>query len=70
MDHALAAGENMLSAYFGGEHSDYFTGYSRLGRLETDIDTLEVYGRIPKSISGTFYRVVPAYAPYFKDEIV
>lgn len=72
LGHALAAGENMPSAYFGSEHGDCFTGYSRPGRLEAHIDTLEVYGKIPKSISGTFYRVVPelAYPPYFKNEIV
>lgn len=72
LGHALAADEKMPSAYFGNEHGDYFTAYSRPGRLESDIDTLEVYGKIPKSISGTFYRVVPepAYPPYFKDEIV
>lgn len=72
LGYALAAGEKIPSAYFGSEHGDYFIGYSRPGRLETDIDTLEVYGKIPKSISGTFYRVVPepAYPPYFKDEIV
>ena len=39
-----------------------FTGFDAPCRFEGDIFHLEVEGEIPKSINGTFYRVMPDHA--------
>lgn len=48
------------------------TGFQRPIRVEGEIYNLEVEGQIPKSIAGTFYRIMPdpAFPPFIKDDIV
>lgn len=48
------------------------TGFQRPIRVEGEIYNLEIEGEIPKSIAGTFYRIMPdpAFPPFIKDDIV
>ncbi|KAJ3454744.1 hypothetical protein MRS44_013344 [Fusarium solani] len=47
------------------------TGFQRPIRVEGEIYNLEIEGEIPKSIAGTFYRIMPdpAFPPFIKDDI-
>lgn len=48
-----------------------FDGFNKPCRLEADIYTLEVDGKIPQEINGTFYRIQPdhRFPPLFEDDI-
>ncbi|KAF9875484.1 hypothetical protein CkaCkLH20_06865 [Colletotrichum karsti] len=47
------------------------TGFNRPTRYEGEVRNLEVYGKIPASISGTFYRIMPEpyHVPWVKNDI-
>ncbi|KAF5495076.1 Lignostilbene-alpha,beta-dioxygenase isozyme I [Colletotrichum siamense] len=46
-------------------------GFNRPTRYEGKVNNLEVYGTIPPSISGTFYRIMPEpyHVPFVKNDI-
>ncbi|TDZ71785.1 Lignostilbene-alpha,beta-dioxygenase isozyme III [Colletotrichum trifolii] len=46
-------------------------GFNRPTRCEGEVRNLEVYGKIPPSISGTFYRIVPEpyYVPFVENDV-
>jgi len=48
-----------------------FRGFNKPCRLEGDITDLEVEGKIPSAVNGTFYRVQPdhRFPPVFEDDI-
>jgi carotenoid cleavage dioxygenase len=48
------------------------TGFQRPVRIEGEIANLEIEGQIPKSIAGTFYRMMPdpAFPPFIDNDIV
>lgn len=49
-----------------------FKDYLTPNRFEGDIHNLEVVGKIPLELDGTFYRVMPdpAQAPFVKNDVV
>lgn len=49
-----------------------FQGFMKPCRYEGEVQNLEVYGEIPKSVDGTFYRVMPdpQFAPFVEDDPV
>lgn len=57
---------------FDNSGSQLTTPFNRPLRIEGQVHDLEIYGEVPKSISGTFYRIQsePYYVPYVKNEIV
>ncbi|KZO94314.1 putative carotenoid cleavage dioxygenase [Calocera viscosa TUFC12733] len=51
--------------------SDLFQGFNSPCRFEGSVQQLEVIGEIPRSIDGTFYRVMPDhhYPPFVQNDI-
>ncbi|KAK3380814.1 carotenoid oxygenase [Podospora didyma] len=47
-----------------------FQGFMKPGRVEGEVQNLEVYGKIPDDIDGTFYRVMPdpQFPPFIQDD--
>lgn len=47
------------------------SGFNRPTRYQGEMRNLEVFGKIPKSISGTFYRIMPEpyHVPFVKNDI-
>ena len=41
------------------DRGPFLSGFQRPTKFEGQIEYLEVYGEIPKSLSGTFYRIMP-----------
>jgi hypothetical protein len=49
-----------------------FSGFMKPNRFEGAVDNLEIIGKIPAEIDGTFYRVMPDphFPPIFNDDPV
>ncbi|KAK3313208.1 carotenoid oxygenase [Apodospora peruviana] len=47
-----------------------FSGFMKPGRVEGEVANLEVLGKIPEEIDGTFYRVMPdpQFPPFIQDD--
>ncbi|KAK4155410.1 putative lignostilbene dioxygenase [Chaetomidium leptoderma] len=47
-----------------------FSGFMKPGRVEGEVSNLEVYGKIPEDIDGTFYRVMPdpQFPPFIEND--
>ncbi|EJT99709.1 carotenoid cleavage dioxygenase [Dacryopinax primogenitus] len=64
----LPGSESKKPLHFTG---DIFQGFNSPCRFEGCVEQLEVWGEIPLSIDGTFYRVMPDhhYPPFVQNEI-
>lgn len=49
-----------------------FSGFMKPCRFEGEVQNLEIQGRIPSEINGTFYRVMPdpQFSPFVKNDPV
>lgn len=49
-----------------------FSGFMKPCRMEGEVQNLEVYGKIPEDIDGTFYRVMPdpQFSPFIENDPV
>lgn len=49
-----------------------FSGFMKPSRVEGEVQNLEVYGKIPADIDGTFYRVMPdpQFSPFIENDPV
>lgn len=49
-----------------------FSGFMKPCRVEGEVLNLEIHGRIPEDIDGTFYRVMPdpQFSPFIENDPV
>ena len=73
---SLAAKPNYVNGIKAGSDTKFpetetFQGFNRPSRIEGDVHDLEVTGKIPDDIDGTFFRIQPdhRFAPIYESDV-